>query len=252
MQAIIVDDEAQSHDALLLLLKKNHLDIEVVAQAYNVEEGVAAIQKHNPDLLFLDIEMPDGDGFDLLRRITNRTFETIFITAFHDRAIEAFEVEAIHYLMKPPSEETLIKAIKRAKEKSQKGILDEQLKLIAGYIQGQNNHALPSKIRIPTIDGIIFKPIKDIIRLKAEAGYTMFYFTENHTNILASTNIGLYVDRLKPYQEFMKVHRSHIVNLNFVEKYVKSDGGYLEMVNGDHVDVSRRFRDELITRMNSF
>ncbi len=249
MRAIIVDDEQQSHDALMILLKKNHPDIQVVGQAYNVKDGIAAIKNAHPDLIFLDIAMPDGDGFELLSKIKNRKFETIFITAYNDRAIDAFNAEAIHYLLKPPSENGLSEAIKRVINKLQKGFSEDQLKRLAGFIQNQNKNSLPSKIRVSTIDGILFKPIKDIIWLKADGGYTMFYFAKNHSNLLASTNIGIYEERFKPYQEFMKVHRSHIVNLNFVDKYVKSDGGYLVMLNGDEVEVSRRYRDELLERM---
>lgn len=245
MKAVIIDDEHQSHDVLRNLLSRNHPDIEVLASGYNVKEGVALISEHRPDLVFLDIEMPDGLGFDLLEQVGNLDFFVIFVTGYEKYAITAIKFGALDYLVKPVTPEALREAILKAKEKKLEKISREQMQLTLEAYRKLFKQELPTKLSISTSEGIIFKLVKDIIRLEAQQNYTQFVLRQGREKILASINLGEYEEQFEPYEGFMRVHRSHLVNLSYVEKYVKSGGRHLVMSDGATVPVSRMYRDKL-------
>lgn len=260
MTAIIVDDEIKSHEVLKSLLSKKHADVQVLASGFSVQEGYELIQKHHPDLVFLDVEMPDGQGFDLLKKFEIPDFSVVFITAHQDYAVTAFQFGALHFLLKPIDSLQLVVALDRAlKEKhlrlmeeqlKQRQIFQEQLQIFWETLERLNERKLPSRISISTLDGIMLRSVSDIIHLKAKENYTEFTFTNTNRTILASVNIGSYEDQFKPYKEFMRVHRSSIVNLTYVDTYVRGEGGQLIMKNGDTINVARRYKDELLARLN--
>ncbi len=245
MRAIIVDDELQSHLVLKDLLAKNHPEVEIVATGESVAEGLYLIRKHEPDVVFLDIEMPDGTGFELLEQLEEKDFQVIFITAHNEYAITAIRFEALDYLLKPIIASELKEALRRVKKKLRENISKEQIQNLIDTFSNQGIKKLPTRIAISTSEGILYQQIKDIIRLEAQQSYTRFHI-QNHKNILASVNIGEYAEQFKVYREFRRAHRSHLVNLNFVKKFVKSDGGYLVMQDGSTVNVSRHNRDDLL------
>ncbi len=246
MRAIIVDDEPQSHLALRELLSQSHPEVEIIASGNSVKQGCQLIQQHAPDILFLDIEMPDGLGFDVLKRFHGHTFQVIFITAHNEYAITAIKFGALDYLLKPVEREELAKALERVKKKLNERISKDQVQILFESILNQEVKRLPSRIAISTSEGILYKQISDIIRLEAHQNYTEFTIHKHTKKILASHNIGYFSEQFESYKEFKKSHRSHVVNLCFVEKYVKADGGYLVMKNGDEVPVSRSNRNDLL------
>lgn len=252
MRVIIIDDEQQSHKALTTQLKINHPDIQIIAQAYNVEEGYQAISRTSPNLLFLDIEMPDGTGFDLLKRFDKIDFQVIFITAHNQYAQQAIRFGALDYLLKPIIREELAVAINRAKEKLREKISMDQLQLMMETFQLLQQKKLPTRIAISTSEGIIYKQVKDIIRLEAKQNYTEFTFVDTSKTLLASVNLGEYEEQFAPYEEFMRVHRSHLVNLRFVERFVKIGGNSLQLLNGNNISVSRIYKDKLLKILQNF
>lgn len=249
MKSIIIDDEELSHSALNRLLKA-HPDIQVVAAGYSVAEGLDLIARYQPELVFLDVEMPDGAGFDLLQRVGKPGFYVIFITAFAKYAISAIRFGALDFLLKPISPEDLAGALQRARERKEEKLSTGQLDILFETLRLLPEKKLPSRIGIPTNEGIIYRRVGDIIRLEANQSYTEFFFAKGQKKVVASVNIGEYEDQFAPYRDFMRVHRSHLVNLPYVEKYVRGDGGYLVMQDGAMVNVSKNYKEELLNRLD--
>jgi two-component system LytT family response regulator len=245
MTAIIVEDEIQSHKVLRNLISQSHSDVEVTASAYTVEEGYQKITTLKPDLVFLDVELPDGLGFDLLKRIPEPDFSVIFITAYDRYAITAIHFGALDYILKPVGEKELKAALKILSDNIQKKMSGQRLKILFDTLANVEEKKLPERMTISTLGSDYYLEIKSIIRLEANQNYTEFTISENPKKILASVNLGKYEEQFELYDDFKRVHRSHLVNLNFVDKLVKTDGGYLLMKNGDKIPVSRKYRDDL-------
>lgn len=249
MTAIIVDDERQSHQVLEALISAHFPDLQILASAYSIKEGLELIQTHEPELIFLDIELPDGLGFDLLKEFEAPDFSVIFITAHNHYARTAIRFGALDYLLKPIAKEELGVAIAKANQKKEQSVSQEQFRIMWETLHQLQAKKLPSRLGISTSEGIHFKSVKDIIRLEAQQNYTQFTLANHKKKLLASTNIGEYEEQFEPYQEFMRVHRSHLINLNFVDTYVRADGGYLVLQDGSEVSVSRGYREELLGRL---
>ncbi len=244
MKAIIVDDEAQSHIVLKQLLTDNHQDIEVIASAYSVAEGVEQILRLKPDIIFLDIELPDGLGFDILEKITKPDFQVVFISAHQHYAIQAIDFGAFAYLLKPIFAERLKSVLDRLIIRIEKETMLKQIELVQEIFDDFKLQKLPRRMGIALQDGIVFFPVEDIVYLKASESYTSFVLAKDKQKILASNNIGQYVRYFDPYPNFKQVHRSYMVNRNFVVKYIRTEN-YLVMNNGDHIKVSRTYRDSI-------
>ncbi len=245
MRTLIIDDEPQSHQTLTQYFARNHPGVELLASAYNITEGYRIIQEHQPELVFLDVEMPDGTGFDLLEKFPSPDFSVIFITAHAKYAVTAFRCAALDFLEKPIDEKNLASALERAKKELGQKIDPEQLKLIQGLLLNVDSAKLPTRVDISTLEGIHFLEVNSITRLEAQQNYTQFYLDDKR-KVLASLNLKNYTDKFAPYPAIRQSHRSHIVNLNFVDRFVKSDGGYLVMKDGATVPVSRRYKDDLL------
>ncbi len=252
MKVIIIDDEPQSHLALRAQLEKNYPFIQILGNGYNVAEGYELIQKKKPALVFLDIEMPDGTGFDLLQKFGELTFQVIFVTAHNQYARRAIKFGALDYLLKPILSEELAAAISRAQQKIKQQISTKQLELMLETFQLLQQKKLPTRLAISTSEGIIYKQVKDIIRLEAKANYTEFTFTNTSKKLLASVNLGGYEEQFAPYEEFMRVHRSHLVNLKFVERFVNVGGNFVKMIGGDNISISRIYKEQVLNRLNKF
>lgn len=248
MKAIIIDDEEQSHLVLTNLLTKNHMDIDLVGHAYNVEEGVTLIQQKQPELVFLDVEMPDGTGFDLLKYFTTPSFNIIFTTGYNKYAHAAIRFGALDYLLKPIIEEELQEAINRAKNKKAEQIAQLQIQILTESLARLQQKQLPTRLAISTSEGIFYKQVKDIIRLEAQQNYTEITFANTSKKMLTSVNLGEYEAQFKDYPEFMRVHRSHLVNLRFVERFVKGEG-CLVAPNDETILVSKRYRDKVTYKL---
>ncbi len=244
LKAIIVDDEVSGRNTLKQLLSK-FTSIQLMGEASNITEAYGLINTQHPNLVFLDIEMPYGSGFDLLEKFNPVPFEVIFVTAFEEYALRALKLSATDYLLKPIEENELRLAIDKAIHKNTKYPLNYFKDLGHNY---QAPHTL-EKIAIPSHEGIIYLPIQDIIRCESEKGYTRFY-TKDKKKYLVSRTLGEYEQVLNDFG-FFRIHYSHIVNLHFVEKYQKGRGGSVIMNDQKEIEVSVRRKEEFLEQMKN-
>jgi two-component system LytT family response regulator len=243
LRGIIIDDEARARSVLATLIKENVPDIEIVDTADDVPNGVISINKYKPDVVFLDVEMPNYNGFQLLDFFENINFNIVFTTAYSDYALQAFQVSAIDYLLKPIQIEQLLKAVEKLKShaKTQNNEKFQTLKTNLGEKGVQ-------KLALPVSNGLRFVPLEEIIYLEADGAYTNFMLRDG-SKIVVSKKIKEFEDALSPDKKFFRPHRSYIVNLNSIKQYIKSDGGYLIMDNGDNVSLSREMKDAFLEVM---
>jgi two-component system LytT family response regulator len=244
---IIIDDEKGCRTALITLLKE-FPQIKIVAQASSVKEAETVINELQPQLLFLDIEMPGATGFDLLERISPISCDVIFTTAFDHYAIKAIKYSALDYLLKPIDPIELKAAINRFESKKlDQDLINNKFKTLLNNITGGNT---PQKIAIPDGEGIQFIKIENIIRFQSDGSYTYLYLKEGKKPILISKPIGDFEEILNN-ETFARIHRSHLINIQHVTKYVKSDGGYAVMSDNSKVEIARRKKNEFIQLLST-
>ncbi len=244
ISAIIIDDEDDSIFLISNLLDKYCKNIEVIGIAENVSDGISCIEDGEPDLVFLDINLPDGDGFDVLNQVKYKQFEVIFVTAYNDYAIKAFEFSAIHYLLKPINYKDLIEAVYRY-ENSKKSIdQTSQYEVLNESIKEKF-----TKIILPTTDGISIIELKDIMRCESQNNYTTFYLN-NKEKFTVSKSISTY-ETLLCDLDFSRVHSKHIVNLHYIKKYIRGRGGYIILSDGTTVYVSEGKKKEFLKKLNT-
>lgn len=245
IKALIVEDEIKSLNNLKNLLASHCPEVEVIADALNIEEALELFDEPNfkPDVAFLDINLPDGLIFQFLDELKPIDFEVIFITAFNEHAIRACQYSSIGYIMKPINPDELLQAVSRIRIQGGEKI-DERIELFNKSLSNPNSF---EKMSISAIDGIYFVNIKDIVRFEAEDNYTHIYFT-NGERITASKTIKAYEDMLQMLN-FYRVHKRHVINLNYLRKFIKGDGGYLVMDDGKKIEVSRRRRPAFMEQM---
>lgn len=237
-QAILIDDESKSRTALRSFLEKYCPIIEIVAEAEGVKSGLQAIATHNPDVIFLDIEMNDGTGFDLIEQLPNIQCEVIFVTAFNQYAIKAFRYSAIDYLLKPVNPEELVQAVAKLSDESR---IDEIEKKLEALSINRNNL---QKIAIPSMDGIRLEDITDINYCEADNYYTIIHL-KNGEEVIVSKTLKEY-DKMLDGQGFFRIHQKFLVNISEIKSYSKADGGFVTLNSGASLTVSRRKKDELL------
>lgn len=246
IKAIIVDDELGARESLSKMLEKNCKQIEIVAKVDSMLSAFEAITNKEPDLVFLDIEMPNGNAFDLLEKFKTINFNIIFTTAYDHYAIKAIKFSAVDYILKPIDPEELILAVKRYEERAgQKSTLDKQFKTLLSNARPDNKL---KKVGIPDGDGLIFINLSDIIRCDSDGNYTFFILT-NGKKIIASRTLGEY-EQMFSDDNFFRIHRSHLVNLEHVKKYIKGEGGYVVMSDNSQVEVSRRNKTDFLEKLS--
>ncbi len=238
LKAILVDDELSSLQNLQFKIQEYCPSVKVVAQTQNPEEAIRLIQLHKPDVIFLDIEMPRMNGFKMLEQIPEVDFEVIFITAYNHYAINAIRISAFDYLVKPVAIEDLQQTVERLGQHSIRKTREraELLKKNLANPKSQEDH-----IAIPTNDGLEFIQIKQIIRIESSSNYSKLILL-NGQHMLVTRQLKDFEELLQDYR-FYRVHHSHLVNLNFIARYVRGDGGQVTMRNGDIIDVSRRKKE---------
>ena len=239
--AIIIDDEAKGRLALREKLLSYCPQVKVVAEAANGQEALLLIQHHKPLLIFLDIEMPKMNGFEMLNELPEKDFHIIFTTAYDQYAIKAIKYAAFDYLLKPIDIEELQEAISNI-ETRENNETKKQVELLQQNMQHPKKQL--NKLAIPTLEGLLFFDINDIIHLEANSNYTNIYFT-NKTKITASKTLKEF-EELLPEDIFFRTHHSHLINLNYIKRYIKGDGGQIELQNGSYVDVARRKKEEFL------
>jgi two-component system LytT family response regulator len=246
IRTVIVDDEKNSIITVQKLAEKYTPEIEVVGTAQSVAEAVEVIKEKKPDLVFLDISMPDGDGFNVLEKLNDLDFKVVFITAYDQYAIKAFEFAALHYLLKPIKGEDLQHAIERFREENEKTDLNVQVDLLKNLLS-QNEL---KRLVLSTSTGIHIIDIDDIVRCESSNNYTTFFFKDGK-KIIVSKSIQIYEKLLSPYH-FCRVHNKHIVNLKYVKKYVKGRGGHLLLDTGEQIDVSEGRKKAFLEKLEKY
>lgn len=245
MRALIVDDEVKSRETLYTLVTKYCSDITESFQANNVTTALQQIETHCPQIVFLDISMPGGSGFELLKQLPQINFETVFVTAYDTYAIEAIKANALDYILKPASIEDLKAAIQKAKNRiNEKRNTNSIQQLIS---QLHNDVPQNKKLAIPSSDGFSFVKPKEIIHLNAEGSYTRIALT-NNKSILSTRNLKEYEEQL-PDTEFIRVHHSYIINVEHITHYHRGEGGYVTMVNGAEISISKRKKKDFLDRI---
>ncbi|MDP2541365.1 DNA-binding response regulator [Tenacibaculum discolor] len=241
LSAILVDDMPTALEMLQNDLTQFHPEIEIIGTAKSVVEASKALRKQQPDILFLDIMLGDGTGFDVLEIHPNLSSKIIFVTASDEYAIKAFKFAAIDYVLKPYSNEDLANAINKAKDQIKPD--KEQLTVLQQSITKPNQR--PKKISLNTSDKIMVVNLDDIIRCQSDNNYTEFFMNDGQ-KILVGKTLKHFADMLKEY-DFLRVHQSHLINIQFIKEFIKSDGGYLVLKNKTTVPVSVRKKNEVIS-----
>lgn len=231
MRAIIIDDESKSRSAISSMVKKYCPDVAIVAEADGMKNGIEEIQKHNPDLIFLDIQMRDGSGFDLLKQIDDITFKIIFITAHNEFAINAFKFSAVDYLLKPINGRDLSDAVQRA----QKMITKEEADLKMSVLNG-NAQSAEKRIVLKTTDSIYIANLRDIVRCEADGNYTNIHLQDGK-KILMSKSLKEFDDMFSG-AGFFRIHNAHLINLAYLEKVKRSRGGEVMMKDASIIPVA--------------
>lgn len=244
ISAILVDDEPRNLRILKNLLEEFCPLVKVVGEAESSETAIALIRNSQPDLVFLDIEMPFGNAFDLLDRLMPVNFQVIFVTAFDNYALKAFRYCALDYLLKPLDIDDLKTAVQKVSERVKEKNMDQKLDIFLKNIKG--GKFSQQKIGLPTNDGLFFTNVENIIRCEASGSYTIIYLADKQ-KFVVSKSLKEYEDML-PEEDFCRIHHSHIVNLAYVKKYFKGRGGYIEMQDNTSIEVSTRKRDEFLSK----
>ena len=244
LKAIIIDDEPDCCESLAILLERFCPEVKVSAICYSGDKALAAIQDIKPQLVFLDIEMPYMNGFELLEKLPAIDFELVFTTSYDQYAIKAFRFSALDYLLKPIEREELQKAVKKVVSRTQSP-LPQQLEILLQKINQTSNPI--QRIALPTMEGLRLVPVSSIIYCASEGNYTIF-FMKDKQKIVASRPLKEAEEMLAEHS-FFRVHHSYIVNMNEIEKFVKTDGGYLIMSDGSNVDVSRSKKEFLLKKL---
>jgi two-component system LytT family response regulator len=237
LSIIIIDDEPKARETIINILKYSSIDLKISGEAGSIASGLELINEKHPDLVLLDINLPDGNGFDLLNSFEKINFGVIFVTAYEEYAIKAIKFSALDYILKPFKAAELIQAIEKAGEK----ILGEKYNL--QYKALLSNLEKIKKIVLRTAESLHVVNVKDIIRLEADGNYTRF-FLANGEKLLVSKTMKDF-DEMLEESGFFRTHQSHLVNLNHIQRYEKADGGYLVMDDQSTVPISSRKKDAL-------
>lgn len=240
LKAVIIDDESDSREILAGYLKRYCPDVEVCGTGESVSTGLAVIKRHQPDVVFLDIEMPYGNGFDLLEQAGEFTFETIFVTAFDNYAIQALNQSAAFYLLKPIDIDELVKAVDKIKTEISGNSRTRHAKVLVDNIRP---NAI-QKIMLPTLEGFEIVTISSIVHCEAEDNFTRFHF-ENSPPLLICRTLKYFEDVLREHR-FFRIHRSHLINPDFVVRYSKGKGGSVILKNNVELEISPNRKKEFL------
>ncbi|MBC7848787.1 MAG: response regulator transcription factor [Chitinophagaceae bacterium] len=242
--ATIVDDEPDCCESLATLLERYCPEIKILDICYSADAAIGSLKQQQPQILFLDIEMPFMNGFELLEKVDDIKFELIFTTSYDQYAIKAIRYSALEYLLKPIDREELQKAVQKAVKRNAI-LLPQQLQILLDQIKQPS--MLMTKIAIPTLEGFQLILAESIVRCESEGNYTVL-FLKDKRKLTASRNLKEIEEMLEDYS-FIRVHNSYLVNLNEIEKYVKGEGGYLIMSDNATINVSRSRKELLIKKI---
>jgi len=246
IKAVIIDDELKSREVLETLLDQMVDGVSVVGTADSVSSGIRLIERTSPDVVFLDVEMPRKDGFQLLEEVRPFQFEVVFTTGHDQYAIQAFRNNAIDYLLKPIDLDQLKQAIVRVSDKKKRELVNDNFEAFVQSVKKADDHQ--RQIALSSSSGLLFIKIDDIIYLRGDGAYT-YFFLKGGKKITVSKNLKAYERQLESY-EFFRCHKSFLIHLPEMQKYVRGDGGYVVMSNGDTVDVSKRRKEGFMAALS--
>ncbi|MBA7513097.1 Transcriptional regulatory protein BtsR [subsurface metagenome] len=244
LKAIIVEDEPASRETLRNYITKYCRQVQIAGEADSVKTGLEAIKKFNPNLVFLDVEMPYGNAFDLLDQVEEQTFETVFVTAYDHYAMKAINFSASYYILKPIDIDELVKAVEMVAEKKESKEHALRTKVLIDNIRIENKQL--QKIVLPLLDGFEVVTVKDIVHCKANDNFTEFFLLDGSKQLICRT-LKFY-DELLSDLDFVRVHKSHLVNLQYIKRYKKGKGGQVIMNNGTAIDVSASRKNDLLLK----
>lgn len=243
IKAIIVEDERASRETLTNYLGKYCPEVSLQAAVGSVKEGIAAINEHQPELVFLDVEMPYGNAFDLLEEIKEINFDTIFVTAFSHYAMKALNFSASYYLLKPVDIDELIAAVQKVIINRKEAVFPNHTQILVENMQKQQKQS--HKVVMPLIDGFEVVQVGEIVRCKAEDNFTNFYLKDGTKRLICRT-LKFYDELLSDF-DFIRVHKSHLVNFHHIKKYHKGKGGELTLSDGSVVSVATSRKKDLLS-----
>lgn len=246
IRTILIDDEPHNIENTRSLLDRFCPDVQIVATANNAKTGIEAIDAWQPDLVLLDIQMPDRSGFDMLKALPRIDFENVFITAYDQYGIQAIKFSALDYLLKPINPAELQKAITKATDTIANKKRNKSIDNLLEYIR-RGKMDLP-KIALPTLNEIMYVRVDEIVRCEASNNYTNFFLANGEKTLVCKT-LKEFAELLQPY-DFIRTHQSHLVNLQFVKSYLKEDGGTLLLRDGARIPISRQHREPVRDALN--
>jgi two-component system LytT family response regulator len=245
IKVVLVDDEPSSLQNLEQKIREFCPELKVIAAVGQPGEAIFLIRHHHPEVIFLDIEMPHMNGFRMLNELGDYKAEIVFTTAYNHYAIEAIRMSAFDYLMKPVSIQDLRETVDRL-TKQLAAATQERLNVLRESLNRNINQE--SKIAVPTWEGLEFILIKDVVRIESSSNYSRIFFV-NGESLLVTRQLKEFEEMLTPYR-FCRVHNVHLINLNYVKKYIRGEGGSVVLENGDEIDVSRRKKDDFLKLIN--
>jgi len=248
IKAVIIDDEKNNIENVVTLLQKHELPVDIVGSATNVDDAIATILSTNPDLLFLDIQMPVKDGFELLKALPHYQFEVIFVTAFDQYGIQAVKFSAIDYLLKPINPDELKTSIRKVEIKLSQKKANFQLENLMDLIRDKDARK-DHKLALASTKEIRFVHTREIIRCESSNAYTQFYLTDGKS-IMVSKPIFEYEELLLNY-DFIRCHQTHLVNTTFIKSLVKEDSGYLLLNDNTRIPISRGKKENVLKALHT-
>lgn len=248
IKAILIDDEPTGLESLRFSIEKYCPNI-CIQGCYNIpQEGISGILHHKPDVVFLDVQMPQMSGFDVLQHVSPVTFEVIFVSAHDQYAIKAIKFSALDYLLKPIDVDDLTQAVNRINDPLHHGASLYKYQSVLNNVQLKTGK--PGKLAVPTLNGIDFYNIDDVLYCKADGSYTILML-RNNQHVTVSKNLKDFESMLVD-SGFCRVHHSFLINTSHVQKYIKGEGGYVILTDGHHVDISRRKKDEFLSLLAKY
>jgi two-component system LytT family response regulator len=242
IRAILVDDEVHCLNTLRMLLTEHCPEVQILDQCASAEEALVSIRQFNPSLVFLDIEMPFMNGFEMLERLDEISFAVVFTTSYDQYAIKAIHISALDYLLKPIDPKELRSAVQKVETKKHLPSA-EQFQILLQQVQHKTSEI--SKIAVPTTDGFELITANQVMRCEADNNYT-YFFLKNGNKIVACRSLKEVEAQLQPFPFFLRIHNSFIINLNEVTRYIRGEGGYVIMSDGQTVNVSRGRKEALM------
>jgi two-component system LytT family response regulator len=245
IKTILIDDEAHCLDTLSILINDYCPEVEIVDQCMSAKKALLSIEKYHPDLVFLDIEMPTMNGFEMLQQFDHIPFAVVFTTGYDQYAIKAIHFSALDYLLKPIDPKELVAAVRKTEELKRPPTA-EQFKMLLDHLENNMNGF--TKIAVPTAEGFELVPADELIYCEARDNYT-FLHLRNKNKLVACRTLKDVESQVQDFSYFIRVHHSYLVNLNEVSKYVRGEGGYLVMSDGTTINVSRSRKDYLMKKL---